>query len=151
MSSNILRILFMFVTGLTFVIGFAKPTKYTHNGKERFSSPIHSSIDKLTNYHNATAKSWLDCFFRGLSDIHECSGTHWMPLVGLYRQPPCWKSPPDSFMMWAIDLAIFLWHFECNGASFLAISPRKLLSFAVIHHFVATPYPLPIYKCLWCW
>ena len=80
-----------------------KPATYAHNGKEHFSSPIDRSINKLTNCHNTTAASWLVCFseicFWGLSDVHECSGVHWVPLIGLYRQPPCWKSPPDLFMM----------------------------------------------------
>ena len=34
-----------------------KPNTDAHNGKEHFSSPIDSSINKLINYHNTTAKS----------------------------------------------------------------------------------------------
>ena len=30
-----------------------------------------------------------------------------MPLIDLYRQPPCWESPPDSFMMQAMEWSIF--------------------------------------------
>ena len=35
----------------------SKPATYAHNGKERFSSPIDSSINKLTNCHNTNATS----------------------------------------------------------------------------------------------
>ena len=42
---------------ITNVTGFAKPATYAHNGKEHFSSPINSSIKKLTNCHNTTATS----------------------------------------------------------------------------------------------
>ena len=34
-----------------------KSATYTHNSKEHFSSPINSSINKLTNCHNTTATS----------------------------------------------------------------------------------------------
>ena len=44
----------------------SKPATYAHNGKESFSSPIDSSINKLINCHNTTATSWLVCFFWGL-------------------------------------------------------------------------------------
>ena len=30
-----------------------------------------------------------------------------MPLVGLYRQPPCWKSPYNWLMILTMDLAMF--------------------------------------------
>ena len=43
-----------------------KPATYAHNGKERSSSPIDNSINKLTKCHNTTATSWLVCFFWGL-------------------------------------------------------------------------------------
>ena len=36
-----------------------KPTINTRNGKECFSSPINSSINKLTNYHNTQKLSGL--------------------------------------------------------------------------------------------
>ena len=79
-----------------------KPATYAHSGKEHFSSPIHRSINKLTNYHNTSAKfDWSalsEAYFWGLSDVHERLGVHWMPLVSLYSQPPCWKSLPDLFM-----------------------------------------------------
>ena len=41
-----------------YMTGFAKTRNAltpAHNGKERFSSPIDSSINKLTNCHNTTA------------------------------------------------------------------------------------------------
>ena len=34
-----------------------KLATYAYNGKEWFSSPINSLINKLTNYYNTTAKS----------------------------------------------------------------------------------------------
>ena len=36
-----------------------------------------------------------------------------------------------------------LWQFECNGASFLAISPWKMQSSTVTYHFVAPHHPPP--------
>ena len=72
-----------------------KLATYTHNDKECFSVSVYSSINKLTNYCNTNAKGWLPAFseacFWGLSDVHECLGVHWMPLVCLYRQLLCWN------------------------------------------------------------
>ena len=36
-----------------------------------------------------------------------------------------------------------VWYFECNGASFQAILPKKLLSSAVTCYFVATHHSPP--------
>ena len=41
------------------------------------------------------------CFW-GLSDIDKCLGIHGMSSIGLYRQPPCWKSPPDSLIIYKL-------------------------------------------------
>ena len=79
-----------------------KSATYAHNGKERFSSPIDSSVNKLivtTPLPQVDWSAFFEACFWGLSDIHEYLGIHWMPLVGLYRQPPCWKPSPDLFMM----------------------------------------------------
>ena len=46
-----------------FVTGFAKTH---HICAQCFSLPYDSYINKLTNYHNSTAKRWLVCFFWGL-------------------------------------------------------------------------------------
>ena len=96
-----------------------KPATYAHNYKECFSLPINSSINELTN---TTAKSWLVFFFWGLflrpgrcPRVLKCS---LMPLVGLYRQPTCWISPPHSFMDVGHKVIYILQHFECNWALF---------------------------------
>ena len=147
------------------------PAPYTHHVKEQFLSSMDSSINKLTNCQYTTAKCWQVCFcwglFLRLSDVHKCLGVHWISLVGLYRQAPCLKSPRlvDDI---AHGFSYVLWQFDCNRASLWAISPWKMQSLAVTHHFVAphhpspsTPHPppltlhpspsTPIYKCLWCW
>ena len=83
-----------------------KPATYTHYSKEQFSSPMDSPINKLTTYlpvhHCRTlmGSAFAEACFWGLSDIHECLGVHWMPLVILYRQPPCWKSPHNWLMIY---------------------------------------------------
>ena len=41
----------------THMTRFAKTPTYAQNDKECSSSPIDSSINKVTNYHNTTAKS----------------------------------------------------------------------------------------------
>ena len=71
------------------------PSTYAHYGKEHFSSSMDSSINKLTNYQYTTVKSWRVCFCWGLflRSVKHLWVFRW-PLVGLYRQPPCWKSPP---------------------------------------------------------
>ena len=98
-----------------------KPATYAHNGKERFSSPIDSSINKLmitTPLPKVDWSAYSEVCFWGQLDAHECSGVHWMPLVSLYRQPPCLKSPPDSLMMLTMDLSIScdilsaMWHYS---------------------------------------
>ena len=76
--------------------------------------PIDSSINKLTNYQNSNAKKFtglhlLACFWV-LSDVHEYSGVHWMPLVGSYLL---------EIIIWLIDdighgFSYILWHFKCN-------------------------------------
>ena len=81
-------------------LNMPKSTTYKHNDKECFSLPIDISINKLTIYHNITARGWLFFFCSwGLSYVHKHLGIYWMLPVGLYKQPPCWKSPTDLFMM----------------------------------------------------
>ena len=80
-----------------------KPATNAHHVKEQFSLSMESSVNKLTNCQYTTAKCWqsalAEACFWGLSDVHECSGVHWMSLVGFYRQQPCWKSPYDWLMI----------------------------------------------------
>ena len=124
-----------------------KPATYAHNGNKRFSSPINSSISKLTNYHSTTTKSWLVCFFWGL--ILRPVRRPWM--LGCPLSATGWLVQAATLLKittWLIHdvghgFSYILWHFECNGASFQATSPRKLLSFAVTRHFVATHHPPP--------
>ena len=76
---------FLHIQSHNYVIGFAKPATYLHNGKNVLSL-IDSSISKLINYHNTTTKSLLVYFVRGLllraAEVdNKCSGVHWLPLV----------------------------------------------------------------------
>ena len=124
-----------------------KPATYAHNGKERFSPTIDRSINKLTNCHNTTATSWLVCFSWGLflrpvrrPRVLGCSlsVTGWLVQAAALLKITTWLVHDVGH-----GFSYILWHFECNGASFQATSPRKLLSFAVTHHFVATHHPPP--------
>ena len=99
-----------------------KPTTYTHNGKERFSSPIDSSINKLTNCHNTTATSWLVCFFWGLflrpvrrPRVLGCSlnATGWLVQVATLLKITTWLVHDVGH-----GFNYILWHFESNGDSF---------------------------------
>ena len=81
-----------------------KPATYAHHVKEHFSPSMDSYINKLTimastPLPNVDRSAFAEACIWGLSDVHKCSGVHWMPLVGLYRQPPCWKSPYDWLMI----------------------------------------------------
>ena len=66
--------------------------------------------------NHVDGSAFAEICFWGLSDIHKCSGVHWMPLVGLYRQPPCWKTPHNCLCI-GYGFSYVLWQFECNGAS----------------------------------
>ena len=50
---------------------------------------------------------FFDACFWGLSNVHECLGLHWIPLIGLYRQPLRRISQSDLLMIQAMELAIF--------------------------------------------
>ena len=95
---------------------------YAHNGKEHFSSPIDSSINKLTNYHNITAKSWLvyflwDLFLRPVRppQVFKCSlnATSWLVQAVTLLKITTWLVHDVGHGLFCI-----LWHFECNGISF---------------------------------
>ena len=63
---------------------------HTHTMAKKFSSSINSSINKLTNYHNTTAKY----FFWGLFlKTVRCLWVLGCPLNATGWLPPCWKSP----------------------------------------------------------
>ena len=130
-----------------------KPVTYSHYGIEQFSSSMDSSINKLNNYQYTTVKvnvchmsAIAEACYWGLSDVHECSGVHWMPLVGLYGQRLCWKSPPNNNV--GHGFSFILWQFECNGASLGAISPWRLQSSAETCHFVAPSTPIEVLMVL---
>ena len=99
-----------------------KPATYAHNSKECFSSPIDSSINKLTNSHNTTATSWLVCFIWGLF-----SRPVWHPRVlGCSLNATGWLVQAivlPKITNWIIHdigygFSYILWHCDCNGASF---------------------------------
>ena len=105
-----------------------KPATYAHNGKERFSSPIDSSINKLTNCHNTTTTSWLVCFFWGLflrpvrrPRVHGCSlnATGWLVQAATLLKFTIWLKI-TTLLVHDVGrgFSYILWHFECNGASF---------------------------------
>ena len=104
---------------------------------------IAPSVIISTLLPNVDGSAFAEACFWGLSDIHECSGVHWLPQVGFYRQPLCWK-----LLLWLVDdighgFSYILWQFEYNGASLWAISPWKLLSLAVARHFISPLHPPP--------
>ena len=72
---------------------------------------MHMHIKAKNGFHwqsiAVNYKRWLFwiCFW-GLSDIHESLSVHWLPLVGLYRQPLGWKSTAD-LMILAMDNIVF--------------------------------------------
>ena len=78
-------------------------------------------IASQQKYHNTTAKSWLVCFFWGLSEVQECSGVHWVSLVGLHWLLLCWKSSPNSMIYVDYGFSYILWQFEFNEALSMAI------------------------------
>ena len=99
-----------------------KPATYAHNGKERFSSSIDSSIIKVTNCHNTTATTWLVCFFWGLflrpvrrPRVLGCSlnATVWLVQAATLLKITTW-------LIHDVDhgFIYILWHFQCNGTSF---------------------------------
>ena len=127
-----------------------KPTTYTHYVKEKFHHHwIALLIYTLTNY--TTAKCWWVCF---------CCGLFLRPIRCLWV-----LRCPLNATGWPVQLATLLeittrlvdyigrgfsyilWQFECNLAFLWAISPWKLLSSAVTHHFVVPhhPHPPPLY------
>ena len=63
--------------------------------KEQFSLSMDSFITITVTplpKLNVDGSAFAEACFWGLSGIHKTYG-HWMQLVVLYRQPPCWKSP----------------------------------------------------------
>ena len=53
-------------SGLTYVTYFAKPATYAHYGKEKFSSPTDSSINKLitsTPLPNVYGSAFAEAYF----------------------------------------------------------------------------------------
>ena len=122
-----------------------KPATYAHHVKEQFSSSMDISINKLTNCQYTTAKCWQVCF---------CWGLFLMPV----RRPRVLECPLNAtgWLVQATTLleittrlvddighgfSYVLWQFECNGASLWAISPWKMQSLAVTHHFMAPSTP----------
>ena len=119
-------------------------TTYAHNGKESPSSPTNSSINKLTNYHNTTVKSWLVCFFWGLflrlircPQVLRCSLNATGQLVQVatllkHHLTHLWCRP------WICPYFVKFWE---QWSYILCHFTLKLLSFAVTRYFVATHHP----------
>ena len=131
---------------------FAKTFQYVYNGKECFHD---SYINKLTNYHNTTAKGWLVYF--------------WALFLRPVRYPQALGCPfnvPGQLVQAAshlTDITTWLIHDVGHGFSYvyfgtfwvqwgliLSHFTLKLLSFPVTHNLVAThhPHPPPLYNCL---
>ena len=83
------------------VTGIAKTTTYTHNGKECFTSPIDSSINKLANYHNTIPKTRVVFFF-------------WCLFHRPVRRPQVFGCPLNATVL-------FWWRVQCTrmGACYL--------------------------------
>ena len=130
--------------------GFAITRHICTQWQRIFLSPIDSSISKLTNHHNTTAKSWPACFFWGLFlrpvIRPRVLGCPLILLVGLYRQSPCWKSSPDSFMIrpWIFLCFVTFWvqwglilgHFTLKIAELHCNPPLR----GYAHHLTLHPY-----------
>ena len=128
--------------------GLPKHTTYAHNGKEPFSSPIDSTINKLTNYHNTTAKRWQVYFSWGLFlkpfrclRVLKCSlnAIGWLVQADTLLKITTWLIHGvgygvnyNYFMTFWVQWDLTLDHFT-----------QKLLSFAVTHHFMSTHQPPP--------
>ena len=122
-----------------------KPTTYAHHVKEQFSPLMDSSINKLTNCQYTTAKCWQDCFSWGLflrplrrPWVIRCllNATGWLVQAIALLEITTWLVDDIGH-----GFSYVLWQFEWNGASLWAISPWKMQSLAVTHHFVAPPTP----------
>ena len=113
----------LYSTTNKFVTGFTETRHiYTHNGKERFSSPIYSTINKLTNCPNITTTSWPVCFLWGLflrsvrhSRVLRCTlnATGWFVQAATLLKITTWHIHDVGY-----DSSYILQHFECNGTSF---------------------------------
>ena len=77
------------------VTGIAKTATYTHNGKECFTSPIDSSINKLANYHNTIAKTRVVFLF-------------WCLFHRPVRRPQVFGCPLNATVL-------FWWRVQCTG------------------------------------
>ena len=111
-----------------------KPTTYAHNGKESFSSSIDSSINKLITATPVPKVDWSTCeaFLRPV----RCPQVFGCPLnatgqLAIVQAATLLEITTQLIHDVGYELSYLLWHFECNGTLFWAISPWKLLSFAV--------------------
>ena len=99
-----------------------KSATYAHNDKEWFSSPINSSINILSNYHNTTAKGSLVCFLWGLF----LRPVRRPRVLGWPLNATGWLVQAATLLEitnWLVDdighgFSYILWHFECNGTLF---------------------------------
>ena len=100
-----------------YVTEFVKTCPLCTQRQELLSWPINDSINKLTNYHNTTAKSWLICFFWGLflrpvrrPLVLGCSliATGWLAQAATLLKITTWLVHDVNH-----GFIYILWHFEC--------------------------------------
>ena len=128
-----------------YVTALPKPTTYVHHVNEQFSPSMDSSINKVTNCQYTTAKCWQVCFCWGLFlRPVRCLRALGCPLNATGRLVQTTTlleitiQLVDDIDHW---FSYVLRQFECNGASLWAISPWKMQSSTVTHHFVAPHHP----------
>ena len=135
---------YMHTMNFTYVTGFAKAhhicTPCTMAKNIFITNIIDSSINKLTKLpQHHCQKLTGQLFLRPVRrpQVLRCSLNTAGRLVQLANllKVTSWLAHDVGH-----GFIYILWHFECNGE---AISPRKLLSFAVTRHFMATHHPLP--------
>ena len=124
-----------------------KPATYAHNGIERYSSPMDSSINKLNNYCNTIAKSWLICLFWGLflrpvrhPLVLRCllNATSWLLQASTLLKIITWFVHDVGH-----GFIYSLWHSECNG-TFYTLKITELCS-----NLPLCGYSPPLHKCSW--
>ena len=129
-----------------------KPITYAHNGKESFSSSIDTSINKLTNYHNTSAKSSL-IYLRSISEACQMSTSVWVSiechrsactgshLAGNHHPTHPWIKL--SFVTFWVHWDLILGHFTLKIAGLCCNHPIMAIP--------TTPHTPPLHNCSWCW
>ena len=138
--------------------------KLPHNWLVRLAMDLATLCD-MWRWKNDTSGCHLAIFSEDLAFARHFVVTHppcrnasgidypnnWMPLVSLYRQPPCWKSS-DDWLMIAIGHG-FSYSLSAIGPPCGPFQPENFRAWLLpaTLWLPTTPHPLLLYKCLWCW